>query len=219
MTRQLLLLLSFPVSLALFGWWLGPSADKAELVSRPISTVEKTGGPVEPPAPRLPVVAPKVVVKAAKNTTFATPEQIAKLKTTVIDVQDTVDSQARRRAFQESGLDTPEHLASALAIVREDYPDTLTKKDTEARVLALHYLELSSHLDAEGCTEMLRHSIAKFTTAPDPRKGKPYLWDLHDVALTCTKLDPKGMQELQRSIEHPKVSAQLKLVLKTKGVI
>ena len=197
------------------------------LTRNPVSTAESkpearvtaaSGAQVNPPEPRLQPKT-KIVVEKAGNTKFVTPKQLEHLKNVVIDVQDTVDAEKRQLAFQTSGLDTKEHLDSALAIVREDYPETPTVLDTSNRVLALHFLELSSHLDSEECTEMLRHSINKFSTAPDKRHGQPYLWDLHDIALTCTRIDPRGMQELQRSVEHPKVSAQLKLVLKTKGVI
>jgi len=217
MKRQLLLVLSLPLGIALAGWWWHRQPTST-VESAPESRVSAaSGSEIQVPAPRV-VAKPKALPKVA-NTKFVTPKEIEQLKEVVIDVQDTVDTEKRQQAFQASGLDTPEHLNSALAIVREDYPETPTEPDTAKRVLALHFLELSTHLDSNGCTEMLRHSIGKFTSAPDKRHAQPYLWDLHDIGLTCTKIDPKGMQELQRSIEHPKVSAQLKLVLKTKGVI
>ena len=210
----------FPlICLALIGWLQWGRGPKPLLPPLKKSIQNLVSSNV--PGPRI-EISPLVGRKLStlpRNTKFRTKSELTLLRSTVIDVSDTVDSDKRRELFKASGLDTPEHLESALAIVNEDYPATLTQELVEGHVMALHYLDLSSNLDFEGCTALLQNSIGKFTSTSDRRRGQPYLWDLHDIAQTCTRLDPKGMIELQKSIEHPKVSAQLKLVLKTKGVI
>jgi len=199
--------------------WLAPRRTPVKGVN-PAVTAAPSASVATAPSPRLEAATPKVTPKAEfKNTKFVTKQELVQLRAVLEDVGDTVDVERRKEDFKLSGLDTKEHTESAMAIVSADYPETLSQADTEARVLALHHLDLSSQLDAEGCRALLKKSIGKFTSVNDRQRALPYLWDLHDIALTCTKLDPQGMVELQRSIEHPKVSAQLKLVLKTKGAI
>jgi hypothetical protein len=194
------------------------NSPKTESVDR------KARGPVAavelPAARKSAAPVAKILAEPAKpRAHFRTREEIKKLEAVIVDVSDTIDPDKRSEAFKQSGLDTPEHLASAVSIVQEPYAEPMNDQSVYLRMLALHYLSLTSRLDIASCTALLDGAIHRYETGADELKAKPYLWDAHDIAQTCTRIDSRTMVEYQRAQTNPKMGAQLKLVLKTEGVL
>lgn len=110
-----------------------------------------------------------------------------------------VDSQARRSAFEKSGEDTSINFQAALVMLSTPYEEPVQELQARQKVLALHFLQLTRHLDSlDGCHRILDAIDEALLTAKEEKTRLALLADSSEVANTCLDIDE---EEFRRQID------------------
>lgn len=147
---------------------------------------------------------------AITQTDFDSSEKLEKLKAQILDNGAFISPRRRRESFQASVFDTKENTQQAVRTLASVYSDKPSKDEILKRVLALHFLRYSKHLEETECVEMLGSLETQYQAAPNPQIKRATLFDFGSVTYACARFDSSLVEHKIQSAHEPALKAQAK---------
>lgn len=145
---------------------------------------------------------------AVTQTDFDSSEKLEKLKSQILDNGAFISPRRRWESFQTSVFDTKENVHQAIRILSNVYSDKPSKDEILKRVLALHFLRYSKHLEESECVGMLGSLETQYQAAPNPQIKRATLFDFGSIAYACARFNSSLVDQRIQTASVPALRAQ-----------
>ena len=144
---------------------------------------------------------------------FGNLKRIKIFRRDIEEIKSHLSRDTRKSLFQESSYDTKDNFHGAILILKKDLGSSPTRNIVEERVLAMHFISLSSHGDIGSYLEILKGLISSYKNSKINRVRYSLLWDISDISKISARDAYEKTREFAESIENLTIRGQIKLAM------